>query len=223
MFIQYVETRSNLFFMITIPSGYVNVAAVIPSTHALGPGERAVVWVQGCPFHCDGCIAPEWLPIVQAHLIPIEDLVNQLLSSPSVTGLTFSGGEPMLQARSLAQVARLARQRKDVNIITFSGFHYEDLQKKSIASGIPELLSQIDVLVDGPYIKTLNNGIGLRGSSNQHIIYLTSRLQHYDLENWQRRLEINLRGNEIISVGIPDTKMINSIDSAIGSALIAQR
>ena len=65
--------------MITIPPGYINVAAIIPSTHALGPGERAVVWVQGCPFHCSGCIAPEWLPFVPAHLMPVEELVDRTL------------------------------------------------------------------------------------------------------------------------------------------------
>src|SRR5512136_1451174 len=106
-----LDSIQTKFFMITIPSGYVNVAAIIPSTRALGPGERAVVWVQGCPFHCPGCIAPEWLPFVPAHLMPVEELVDRLLSSPTVTGMTFSGGEPMLQARSLAQVALLARQR----------------------------------------------------------------------------------------------------------------
>ena len=209
--------------MVTIPVGYLKIAATIPSTHALGPGERAVVWVQGCPFRCVGCIAPEWLPIDSTHLMPIEDLVDRLLSSPSVTGLTFSGGEPMLQAGSLAQVARLVRQRRDVNIITFSGYAYEILQRKSMASGIPELLSQIDVLIDGPYIKALNNGVGLRGSSNQHIIHLTSRLQQYDLEKWPRGVEINLSGNEIVSVGIPDFEVLNSVETAIGSALMAQR
>ena len=209
--------------MVTIPVGYLNIAATIPSTHALGPGERAVVWVQGCPFRCAGCIAPEWLPIDNIHLMPIEDLVDRLLSSPSVTGLTFSGGEPMLQAGSLAQVARLVRQRRDVNIITFSGYPYEILQRKSMASGIPELLSQIDVLIDGPYIKALNNGVGLRGSSNQRIIHLTSRLQQYDLEKWPRGVEINLSGNEIVSVGIPDFEVLNSVEAAIGSALMAQR
>jgi len=209
--------------MVIIPVGYLNIAATVPSTHALGPGERAVVWVQGCPFRCAGCIAPEWLPIDNIHLIPIEDLVDRLLSSPSVTGLTFSGGEPMLQAGSLAQVARLVRQRRDVNIITFSGYAYEILQRKSMASGIPELLSQIDVLIDGPYIKALNNGVGLRGSSNQRIIHLTSRLQQYDLEKWPRGVEINLSGNEIVSVGIPDFEVLNSVETAIGSALMAQR
>lgn len=209
--------------MITIPSDYLNVAAVILSTRALGPGERAGVWVQGCPFHCVGCIAPEWLPIVPAHLTQIEDLANRLLSSPSVTGLTFSGGEPMLQAGSLAQVARLVRQRRDVNVITFSGYRYESLQQKSKAGGIRDLLDQTDVLIDGPYIKALDNAVGLRGSSNQRIIHLTPRLQQFDLEKWPRRVEINLVDNEIMSVGISSNEMVNSIDSAIGSALFTQR
>ena len=129
----------------------------------------------------------------------------------------------MLQARSLAQVALLARKRRDVSIISFSGFRYDDLLRKPPASGIPELLSQIDVLIDGPYIKALNNGIGLRGSSNQRILHLTSRLQQYDLVSWPRAVEINLSCNEIMSVGIPNFELLSSVETAIGSALIAQR
>lgn len=40
----------------------LNVAATRVGTRTLGPGVRSVVWVQGCPFHCLGCLAPEWIP-----------------------------------------------------------------------------------------------------------------------------------------------------------------
>ena len=129
----------------------------------------------------------------------------------------------MLQAGALARVARLVRQHRDVDVITFSGYRYETLLQKSTPAGIPELLDLTDVLIDGPYIKALNNGVGLRGSSNQRIIYLTSRLQQYDLEKWPRKMEINLIGNEIMSVGIPAHGVFNSIDAAIRSAVEIKR
>src|SRR5512146_912679 len=97
----------------------LNVAAICPTTRALGPGVRAVVWVQGCAFHCPGCIAPDWIPIRPARLVKPEALAEELLADPEVTGLTFSGGEPMLQASALARLARAARNMRDVDIICF--------------------------------------------------------------------------------------------------------
>ena len=93
-------------------SSVLNIAATLVGTTALGPGYRAVVWVQGCPIHCAGCIAPDWIPFTPNRLVSPAELVAELLVDPLVTGLTFSGGEPMAQAAGLAQVAHLARQRR---------------------------------------------------------------------------------------------------------------
>ncbi len=67
----------------------LNVAAVCPSTRSLGPGVRSVIWVQGCFFRCPGCIAPGWIPIQPARMVPLDKLVEELLVDPAVTGLTF--------------------------------------------------------------------------------------------------------------------------------------
>src|SRR5258708_7469610 len=87
----------------------VNVAATRIGTEMLGPGLRSVVWVQGCPLRCRGCLAPDWIPDRPARIVPAGQLVDELLAEPDVSGLTFSGGEPMMQAAGLAAVARLAR------------------------------------------------------------------------------------------------------------------
>jgi anaerobic ribonucleoside-triphosphate reductase activating protein len=201
--------------MFNIPHGYVNVAAITQSTRALGPGERAVVWVQGCPFRCQGCIAPGWIPFKSARLVPIEDLVDELLCRPEVDGLTFSGGEPMHQAQSLAEVICLARKKRELNIITFTGYKYEILLNSPNITGIRAFLDQIDVLIDGPYVKTLNNGIGLRGSSNQRIIHLTTRLKRFDLEDYPRRTEIQLNDREAMIIGIPADGVLDSLAEAL--------
>ena len=190
----------------------LNVANITSSTHALGPGERAVVWVQGCPFHCSGCIAPEWIPQIPAQLMSPEQIVEKLLRHPSVTGLTFSGGEPMLQAAGLAHVARLARSYRKLNIICFTGFRYKDLIKESGTSEIHDLLKEVDVLIDGNYVKSRNSGKGLRGSDNQHIIHLTDNLKNYDLENDHRQMEVQIRSGEITFVGIPPLPVGEALD-----------
>lgn len=200
------------------PDELLNVAAICPSTQALGPGTRAVVWVQGCVFHCPGCIAPNWIPIQPAYLMPPESLVDQLLSDPRVTGLTFSGGEPMLQAAALARLARLVKAKRDVDIICFSGFPRSYLEANPPGPGVNDLFDQIDVLIDGPYIERWNDNRGLRGSSNQKIHYLTDRLKNVDLNTQPRRAEINLTDGQALLVGVPPLHLGEAFNKAVNLA-----
>ncbi len=191
----------------------LNVAATCLATRALGPGLRAVVWVQGCPFHCSGCIAPEWIENKIAEEYTPDDLADLLLSNSAITGLTFSGGEPMQQAKGLAELTRIARRRKDLNIICFSGYRLEQLISRPPNSHVFELLDQIDILIDGPYVARLNDNQGMRGSSNQHIHYLTSRLAGIDFEQKPRRAELYIHDGQILMVGVPPKNVGNIIDS----------
>ena len=194
----------------------VNVASFTTHTSALGPGIRAVVWVQGCPLHCRGCLAPGWIPFIQANLMTPTEILEKF-EIQKIDGLTFSGGEPFEQASGLAELARLARKKKDLNIICFTGYRYELLQNHPPNDGVYELLKEIDVLIDGPYIESLNDSIGLRGSSNQRIIHLTSRLRLYDLEDQKRKIEVTIRDGEMAFVGIPTPGIKSVMDRAYKS------
>ncbi len=198
-----------------MPSPLLNVAATTRSTRSLGPGERAVVWVQGCPFHCHGCIAPDWIPFRPARLISPEELADELLASPAVTGLTFSGGEPMQQAAGLAALAQIARERRDLDIICFTGYRLEHLLSDPPSGDVTNLLGQIDVLIDGPYIPSRNDGLGLRGSSNQRIIHLTSRLTAFNLEASPRQVEIHVEDGGLAVIGIPPLAFQSTLDEAL--------
>jgi len=178
----------------------LNIAETCGATRALGPGLRAVAWVQGCPFHCRGCIAPDWIPDRPARAMTPEELAAELLADPDVTGLTFSGGEPMEQAAGLAEVARLARAERDVTVLCFTGHRLETLTGRT---GPDALLAQVDVLVDGRYVASRNDGRGLRGSDNQRIHYLTDRLRGHGLEDSPRRAEFRLRDDHTLLVGVP--------------------
>ncbi len=201
-----------------IDKNNLNVAHLTACTNNLGPGDRAVLWVQGCPHRCPGCVAPEWLPFETARLVSPLDLVDELLAYPSVTGLTFSGGEPMWQALALANLARIARERRQLDIICFTGYRLEQLMKHPPSEGVSDLLRQIDVLIDGPYIHSLNDNTGLRGSSNQRIIHLTEKLKHLHLEKYPRRVDITIGSGQIMMVGIPPI----SLESFIPKTLFAK-
>jgi anaerobic ribonucleoside-triphosphate reductase activating protein len=194
---------------------FINVAATCPSTYALGPGLRSAVWVQGCPFRCVGCISPEWIPARPARHMTPKELAFELLADPAVTGITLSGGEPMQQAAGLAETVRLIRHQRDVSIICFTGYQYEFLVTSPPSAGVNLLLAQIDVLIDGPFVAGLNENRGLRGSTNQRIFFLSSRLSSYFLEETPRRAEIQIQDGQAFLVGIPPRGMSSAFSSAL--------
>jgi anaerobic ribonucleoside-triphosphate reductase activating protein len=194
----------------------VNVAATCLATRALGPGLRAAIWVQGCPFSCPGCLALDWIPFRAARPLAPTALAAELLSDPAVTGLTFSGGEPMAQAAGLAEVARLARRERPLSLICFTGFRLERLRSHPPGPGVGDLLGEVDVLIDGPYVAARNDGRGLRGSSNQRVHFLTGRLREagYDFHGRPRQAEIRLGRSERFLVGVPPPGLTNALAAA---------
>ncbi|MBE1484383.1 4Fe-4S single cluster domain-containing protein [Plantactinospora soyae] len=184
----------------------MNVAAITTFTRALGPGRRSVLWVQGCPFRCAGCIAEEWIPQHEADRITPARAAELLTTDPRIDGVTFSGGEPMLQAAALAEVITLIRRDRELSLICFTGYRLEQLRDRPPNDGVPALLAEVDVLIDGLYVAARNDGRGLRGSTNQRIHHLTGRLSDsdYDYENRERVSELQQVDGELLLVGVPD-------------------
>lgn len=171
-------------------------------THALGPGLRYAVWTQGCPFNCPKCVTPEGRPIVAAKLIDTVQLAKDIIDNKDIEGMTISGGEPFLQATSIASLLRMVKgKRPELNVIIFTGFSKENLLSDDALS----VLSMTDLLIDGPYIDELNDGIGLRGSSNQRLHFLTDRLLPYksELQFGRRQVEVTIISNRADVIGIP--------------------
>ncbi|MYY01552.1 MULTISPECIES: 4Fe-4S single cluster domain-containing protein [unclassified Streptomyces] len=195
----------------------LNVAATRVGTETLGPGVRSALWVQGCPFSCAGCMAPDWIPFRPARQAEPGDLARELLADPRVTGLTFSGGEPMAQAAGLAEVARRAREIRDVSVVCFTGHRLERLRTRPPGPGVAALLAAVDVLIDGVYVAALDDGRGLRGSSNQRVHHLTGRLagSGYDFAHRARSAEIAVNGPEALLIGVPPRGLLDAFDRAV--------
>lgn len=143
----------------------LNVAAFLPRSRANGPGERAVVWVQGCPRPvCPGCWNPAFLDVRRevSRVSPI-DLADKILALDGLDGVTFSGGEPFHQAEGLAEVARRVRAR-GLHVLVFTGYELAELREKP---GALALIEATDVLVAGPYERQSPCEEPLRSSTNQ--------------------------------------------------------
>ncbi|MFM0349825.1 4Fe-4S single cluster domain-containing protein [Paraburkholderia sp. RL17-347-BIC-D] len=156
---------------------WLNIASRLPYTEAEGPGRRAALWVQGCDKRCHGCCNPGYLRIEQRELVQADEVISWLEAAHrdhDLEGITFLGGEPMLQAKGLALVAEGAR-RLDLSVMVFSGYTVEELEALRLP-GSDALLSATDVLVDGPYESALpERHRRWSGSTNQRFHYLTNR------------------------------------------------
>jgi len=210
---------NSTYVLLYMKSNQLILAALKIGTHALGPGYRAVIWVQGCPFLCKGCISPEWIEPGGVET-SIEEIARQILADSSIDGLTISGGEPMMQARPLYNLIKfLKKAKRDLNVICFTGYRYQDLMNKEPSPMVRKFLNEIDILIDGPYVAAKNDNMGLRGSSNQKVHYLSEALKEHDFDHNPRKIEIDLLEGEAFIIGIPPRHFTPAWDQAMVSIL----
>lgn len=150
-----------------------------------GPGVRVTLFVSGCTHHCEECFNPETWNFDYGKPFT-EQTEKELLSalSPSyIAGLTLLGGEPMEVPNQRALVPFLRRVRTaypEKTIWVYSGYTFEELTSQSRArcEVTDEMLSMIDVLVDGEFKKEQKSlMLRFRGSANQRILDLRASLE----------------------------------------------
>lgn len=185
---------------------------IIPQTRAEGPGLRFCIWVQGCSRRCPGCFNPETWAYEGGKEYPVEALLQWILTTPDIEGITLLGGEPMEQAEELALLAKAVRLA-GLSVLCFTGYTLEEIQNAGNAD-MHALLVQTDLVIDGPYVKEQRD---LRrpwvGSSNQRYHFLTERYNIHDVENCRNRLEIRLdKDGKLILNGMVTQNMINTLE-----------
>lgn len=147
----------------------LKIAGIVDDSIVDGEGVRLTVFTQGCPHHCHGCHNPQTWSLDGGHEIDTEEIVQKLKANPLLSGITFSGGEPFLQPAPLTELARAAH-KLGLDVWSYTGFTLEELEKRT---DVQQLLNEVDVLVDGPYVEALRDlTLRFRGSSNQRIINL---------------------------------------------------
>lgn len=155
----------------------LRIAGTVSDSIVDGPGLRYVVFTQGCTLTCAGCHNPGTQPLDGGAVVPVADLVAEMLSNPLTMGLTISGGEATLQPQGCTQLARAARQA-GLSVWCYSGFTFEALLRRATEDpNLAVMLGQIDVLVDGPYVRARRSlTLPWRGSANQRLIDVQATL-----------------------------------------------
>ena len=134
-----------------------------------GDGLRVVLWVAGCNHHCDGCQNPVTWDVGGG--LPFDEKAEtelfEALAKPHISGITFSGGDPM-HPFNRSEIARLIKKCKenypDKTVWLYTGFSWEEIQDW-------DEIKQVDVIAEGRFVKELlDNQLHWVGSSNQRVI-----------------------------------------------------
>lgn len=150
---------------------------------ANGEGVRVTLFVSGCTNRCPHCFQPQTWDFTYGRPFTeeTEEHLLSLLAPSYISGLTLLGGEPFEpeNQRALLPFLRRVRERlPEKNIWSFTGFTYEELLTEGShprCEATDELLSLLDVLVDGRFVEELKDiSLRFRGSSNQRLIDLNA-------------------------------------------------
>ena len=141
-----------------------------------GPGFRTAIYCAGCRHQCPGCHNPQSWDFSGGRSATTDELMRIIEADPYTRGVTFTGGDPMYQPEGFAELASARRQRTpQKDIWCYTGFTFEQLITNPRQRA---LLEQIDVLVDGPFLREQRDETLLfRGSRNQRIIDVQASLE----------------------------------------------
>lgn len=145
----------------------ISVLRIIEDTMVDGPGFRTSIYCAGCQHQCPGCHNPQSWDFEGGHPMSTEEIMRIIEADP-YANVTFSGGDPMYQPEGFTELARAIKIRTTKNIWCYTGFTFETLINNPRQRA---LLEQIDVLVDGPFVKSQRDeSLHFRGSRNQRLV-----------------------------------------------------
>ena len=149
----------------------IRIAGTVRESVVDGPGLRFVIFAQGCCHRCNGCHNPDTWDFLGGEPVKAEDLLKQVKAERLIKGVTFSGGEPFLQAAPLAWLGREIK-KQGLDLITFTGYTWQALLALCPEDrAANDLMHLSDYIIDGPFIlEEKDFDLPFRGSRNQRII-----------------------------------------------------
>lgn len=153
----------------------IRIASLINDSIVDGPGLRYAVYTQGCHHGCKGCHNPQTHDPKGGTEDDTDRIWQEIQENPLLSGITFSGGDPLEQPLPLVELAQKAHEH-GLSVWCYTGWVWEDLLKENDPD-VMALLNHVDVLVDGPFLleqRTLD--LPFRGSKNQRLIDVPASL-----------------------------------------------
>lgn len=149
----------------------IRLSGMLSESLVNGEGLRYVIFAQICKHNCPGCFNPDTHSETGGTWFDLDDVLHTILKNPLIDGVTFSGGDPLEQADKFSYLAKQLKEA-GLNIWCYTGYTYESiLENLNKKVGLKELISCIDVLVDGRFEQDKKDpNLKFRGSTNQRII-----------------------------------------------------
>lgn len=163
---------------------------------ANGPGVRVSLFVSGCTHHCQGCFNPETWDFNFGSLFTEKeiDTMMEYLKPSHIRGLSLLGGEPFEYSNQQGLLPLLRRFKEEFpekDVWCYTGYDFEKDIRDTMAVKWPEtreLLTYIDILVDGEFIEAEKDlALRFRGSANQRIIDVKKSLQTNEIILWDQK------------------------------------
>nr|DAN37825.1 MAG TPA: anaerobic ribonucleoside-triphosphate reductase activating protein [Caudoviricetes sp.] len=157
---------------------FLRIAGIEYESIVDGPGIRNTIFTQGCNHNCKGCHNPQTHNFDGGFEISLSEIYDKITDNPLVTGITLSGGDPILQYKKLIPLVQKLKEH-DYNIWMYTGYYIEDLLCRYTDWDLRDFfLPYIDVIVDGPFVEDLKSlHLNYRGSSNQRFIDVPKSLK----------------------------------------------
>lgn len=162
----------------------IRIAGTTNDSIVDGPGLRYAIFTQGCPHRCPGCHNPKTHDFEGGKMEDTQEIIGRMLKNPLLSGITLSGGEPLMQSEPCLELARAAHAH-GLNVWMYTGFVWENLLEENDPARMA-LLKETDVLVDGPFILSKRSlELDFCGSSNQRLIDVKASLKEGKAILWQ--------------------------------------
>ena len=173
----------------------IRVHKILKNTKVEGPKNRYCIWVQGCSRHCKGCWAKATWDFDSGVEYDVEEILNDILNTKNIDGVTFLGGEPFEQAEALEYLCKKIKE-SNLSIVCFTGNKLEDIKEKH-----KSILENIDLLIDGEFKEEEKDySRPWVGSKNQNYHFLTDKFDKSILSNYKNKVELNIQEDGMVFI-----------------------
>ena len=175
-----------------------------------GPGLRFVLWTQGCLKGCKNCFNPLTWSTENNKVMSNDNILELIKNFEDIDGVTITGGDPFEQEYELLELLFSLRTFNfKKGIIVYTGFTIDEINENPIRR---KCLDYMDILIDGRYEEDKRISSGLKGSSNQNVLYLTDKIKEEEI-NIDQEIEIGFSSDTIFLTGFPvnDRKFLKDL------------
>lgn len=181
----------------------MRVGRIYYPVNVLGYGKRIGIWLCGCDKRCKNCISPEFQNEDGGKVLFIEEILGIIREREGVIdGVTISGGEPLKQAEELKVLIENLLLLGIEDILIYSGYTRQQIQDMH-NSDMDYVLNNAACVILGEYKEEKNDGVGIRGSSNQEVVVNKFFERYRDVESCIRKQQIVFSEKKTVIIGIP--------------------